>query len=244
MNHAHTEPEPARLYAAILAAGALLMLGFMAAHPAIHAHDAAGFLDEMRRKGPLSAVVHGALIAAMLVTLVGLLGVVARLGPRRPAVRAGLIAYSVGTLAHTAAATINGFVVPGITARFAAAPAHGHAAPDPAAVQAAALDQLRPILVLCGETNGAAARLGVAAMSAAILLWSFRLLRDRGVARLVGASGLVCGAIPPTAFAAGLAMDVHGFMIRVILQSVWYLAAAYWLWTTAHEKPPAFAEGS
>ena len=114
----------------------------------------------------------------------------------------------------TAAATINGFVVSGLTAVYAR---HG----------TEAFSSLMPLLALCREGNGAAARLGVFAMSAAIAIWSLALIRRTGATRAVGVLGLLCGIALPTAMALGrLPMDVHGFTIRIIVQSVWYLTVA------------------
>ncbi len=203
-----------RLAGILLAAGALIMLAFMAMHPAIHSHHPDEFFEEMKRKSLLSAVVNGSLIADMVLVLIGLLGLVDGLRWRSVLARAGLISYSLGMIGHTAAATINGFVISGLTALYAR---HG----------TEALASLTPLLALCREGNGAAARLGVFAMSAAIAIWSLALLRRPGATRAVGVLGLLCGIALPIAMALGhLPMDVHGFTLRIIVQSVWYLAVA------------------
>ncbi len=202
----------------LLASGAALMLVFMAMHPAIHSHDVTGFFDEMERKALISGIVHGTLIGVMGVLVVGFRGFVERIGSTNALARAGLIAYIFGVAAHTLAALVNGFVVPGITARYGA---HLDTADE-----ATLFNSVRPLLALCGEMNRSAASVGVVAMSAAIVLWSLLLLRREG-GRFVGALGLVCGLMLPLGMALGqLAMDVHGFTVRVIVQSVWYLALA------------------
>ncbi len=207
-------PPSGRTAGIVLAVGAAVMLAFMAIHPAIHSRDPAGFFEEMERKSLRSAVVHGALIADMGIVLLGLMGLVDALCWRNLLVRAGLIAHVLGMFAHTAAATINGFVVSGLTGLYAR---HGNEA----------YPSLMPLLALCREGNSAAARLGVFAMSLAIAIWSLVLLRRVGATRAIGVLGLVCGLGLPIAMALGrLPMDVHGFMIRVIVQSVWYLAVA------------------
>jgi hypothetical protein len=216
LGHTTDERSPHRAFGAVLALGALVMIAFMALHPAIHSHDPAGFFAEMEREAALNRFVHGSLVAAMGVVLLGLLGLCDRLGWGAPLARAGLIAYALGTIAHTAAAAINGFVVTALTERYASA--------GPAD---AAFEALRPLLVMCREMNGAAARFGVFAMSAGILCWSLALLRRQGPERAVGLLGLVCGVALPLAVGfGGLAMDVHGFAVRVLAQSVWLLAAA------------------
>ena len=71
------------------------------------------------------------------------------------------------------------------------------------------------------------ARLGVVALSAAVLLWSVVLAHYAGASRLVGLLGIVAAAAPPLfMFAGHLPMNVHGFGAFILTQSIWYLAVA------------------
>ncbi len=220
MTHEHesvsrsSRPVPGRASGVVLALGAIVMLVFMALHPTTHVHNAPGFLTRN-----LSGIVHGTLIGAMGLLALGLLGFAERLGPHRMAVRAGFIAYAIGTVAHTGAATVNGFIVPGLVGAYAGASPH--------ADHGALTEQLRPLLLLCREVNGSAARLGVVAMSIAVVLWSLVLVRRPGAARAIGVLGLICGLIPPVLLAGNLLpMNVQGFRVRVIVQAIWYLAVS------------------
>lgn len=204
-------PTAPRIAGALILTSALASLGFMLMHPAVQAHDPAGFLDEMAREARIAAIVHAALIALMFVALVGFLGLADALADRPTEARAGAVAFSLGAVAHTAAATINGFVVQRLAARYAGGGDE-------------AFETLRPLLALCREANTAAAQLGVVAMSCAILFWSLALVRRPGAARAVGAFGLLAGgALVAITIGALLPMDVHGFTIRILLQSAWWI---------------------
>lgn len=209
----HDATRRARIAGVCIVAAAAIALAFMLAHPSVGAHDPAGFVEEMARQARAAAIVHGVLIATMYLALLGFLGLTDALGANRHAARAGFIAFALGALAHTAAATINGFVVPALTARYAE---DGEAG----------FQSLHPLLALCREMNFASAVLGVVAMSAAMLFWSLALVRRPGAARLVGATGLVIGAgLLVVTLTNALPMDVHGFTLRILAQSAWWFGA-------------------
>ena len=128
-------------------------------------------------------------------------------------VRAGLIAYAAGIAAGSAAALVNGFIVPAIAA------AH-------AGTEGGSLEMLRAILILCHFINNLCARVDVIAVSAATVLWSILLVHRSGGWRSAGIVGLACGLIPLIAIAAGdLRMDLHGFGLFVLLQGIFGVAA-------------------
>ena len=76
----------------VLGLGSIIMVAFMALHPTVHAHGAAGLASEMSRVAVRNAVVHGTLIANLGLILLGLLGLADRRGLARMLVRAGIIA--------------------------------------------------------------------------------------------------------------------------------------------------------
>ena len=66
------------------------------------------------------------------------------------------------------------------------------------------------------------AKLGVIAMSAGILAWSFDLLRSGKLVRLTGAVGVLVGMASVAALMIGvLSLNVHGMMLVVVTQAIW-----------------------
>jgi hypothetical protein len=197
----------------VLGLGSIIMLAFMALHPTVHAHGAAGLASEMSRVAVRNAVVHGTLIANLGLMLLGLLGLADRLGLGRMLVRAGIIAAAMGTITLNGAALLNGFVTPSLVARYADA--------------GASFDELHPVLLLAHECSVALVHAGIPALSAAVLALSIVLLGRGGASRLIGALGVICALLPVVAQASGnLPVDVHGFGAFVLVQSIWYMATA------------------
>lgn len=150
--------------------------------------------------GALAGIVHGTMIGLLALTTYGLAHFARARGLDRPAVLAGLVAYAVALLGHVGAATVNGFVVPALAARGDGAVGHD-------------------IFLFAWESNQALARLGVFATGAAFILWGADLIRDR---RLLGVAGLVAGAVPAAALAAGwIDMDVAGAFFVYALHAGW-----------------------
>jgi len=198
----------ARIAGIVLIAVPLLSILMMAHHPSASSHDPAALVAEIAEKATLSRIVHGVLIALMGAELFAFIAFCRRLGFDRSAVRAGFVAYSIGTGAMIGAALISGFIVSDLAAHY---------------VQQASGDATSFVdlsrLAMTG--NQALAKLGVIAMSAAIVLWSVALLRGERD-RWVAIAGLVAGLAPAIALVAGvIRLDVGGMTIVVICQAVW-----------------------
>lgn len=202
----HDDTFPAGRPAGLLvAAASLLSLVFMVMHPTSHAPGPTALLN---------AVVHGTLIALSGALACGFTCLASRLGMRLILVRAGLVAYVMGTGAFIAAALINGFIVPQLLTRYGVTL---HEVPE----------TLGYILRLCREVNQTCSRMGVLADSAAILLWSMVLVRRPDPARSVGLLGGLAGAGPLLGVLLGqMAMNVHGMLAFVLCQTLWSLAVA------------------
>ncbi len=148
--------------------------------------------------GGLNQAVHGAMIVIVLVSLGGYTRFAMRLGVARFDVLLGLIAYAASALANVLAATINGFVAP-------AAFEHS-VSPD--------------VLRLAWEFNQALAYGAVYGTGAALLLWSFALLRRAGFERFLGVSALIVGGVTIGLLAGDLVqMNVAGAFIVYALQA-------------------------
>jgi hypothetical protein len=201
----------------------LLTVAFMAHHPtAPHTPDVGHAIERIADLAHASAIVHGALIASMLVTAWCLSVFASRRDLDRPLVRTGAIAYAAGVVVMIGAALVSGFVVSDVATLMP------H---DTSTDQQVA----RALLTLCGILNQACANCATVAMSAGILLWSIDLVRrrdrdDRRFGILVGALGIAVGIVPIVALPMGaIRLDVHGMMLVVLLWSAWLLAVAGWL---------------
>jgi hypothetical protein len=195
-----------------IALGSLLSVVFMAYHPTIQAADPAEFVEAMAQEARLDGIVHAALIVLMGILLYGFSCLATRLGTSIFTVRAGLVAYAMGTGAMVAAALIDGFLIPDFVRRYQGRPAD-------------ALEIMRHMLTLCSLAIGVCARMGVIATSLAVMLWSLSLIRRPGVLRVVGTLGCIVGALPVAALLLGyLPMNKHGVLAFVLGQTAWSLA--------------------
>lgn len=185
-----------RLAGAALAGASVLSILAMAHHPSGVGHDG------------LAQIVHGAMIAIVVVLFSGYVRLARRLGLHRFTVLLALTLCGAGAIANILAATINGFVVGQLVA-------HG-VGPD--------------TLRLCWELNQALAYGAVYAASAAFLIWGAHLLARAGLARVIGAIAMAAGLAAAALLMAGtLAMNVAGAFIVYSLHAVFGVAAGGYL---------------
>ena len=189
-----------RIAGGILAAASLASVVMMHHHPS-SAHDLA-----------MGQFVHGAMIAIVGLTALGLVQFARVLGLDRLSVLAGLIAYGIALFGDIGAATINGFVVTNLVA---------HGVDD------------HDLFRLAWEANQALARLGVVATGAAFLLWSVTLLRRGGWAgKALGVLGVLAGALPMALLGTGiLSMNLFGAILIYAGQALWMALAGLYLWS-------------
>jgi hypothetical protein len=154
--------------------------------------------------GAIVGRVHGAMIVFGGLAAAGFLHFARRRGLDRFAVAAGLVAYLLALFAGVGAATMNGFVVPALAGR-----GDGAVGSD--------------LFLLIWEADQALATLGAYAAATAFILWSADLLgRGRVEERVLGALGLLAGAVPAALLAAGaIRMNVAGATIVYGAQAVW-----------------------
>jgi hypothetical protein len=208
-----TEPS-GRTAGVWIALASLLSVAFMAHHPTYGGKGLAEFVDRVQRGAVTNEVVHGALVALSGVLCCGFTFLASRLGMSSFAVRAGLVAYGTGFAAMAAAASASGFVVPQLVIHYNS--------PTPADLEA-----MRHLLGLVHAANQVCSRLGVVALSLAVVLWSASLVGRPGLPRAVGILGFVAGGLPVVALLSGhLRMNVHGVLAFLLAQTVWNLAVA------------------
>jgi hypothetical protein len=196
----------------ILLGATLLAVLMMAHHPSAGSHDSAALAIEIGEKAGTSRLVHGVLIALIGAQLFALCVFCDRIGSARPAVRAGLVAYSIGAGAMIGAALISGFIISNLAAHYA----------QPAPADSVPFIELAR---LCMIGNQALAKLGVVAMSAAILLWSIALFHASRRHAWIAAIGVLAGAAPAIGLIVGaLQLDVRGMTLVVVCQTAWLAA--------------------
>jgi multisubunit Na+/H+ antiporter MnhC subunit len=211
----------ARVSALALIGAALIEVLALAQHPHIHAHDMAQAISQLSELSASFARVHGAVITALMTTLVGLIEFASRRGLARPVIRAALTAYGAGVLLMVAAALIEGTLTP----RLATHALGAHTAADPGTAQ---------LLNLCLQLNEAFAGFGVVAMAVGIGLWSLDLVRASGATRALGVLG-VLGLVGAAVFVLGpWELQERGLLGLIGLQVTWCAGAGLLLWRPAH----------
>jgi hypothetical protein len=164
------------LAGAALAGSAALSVVVMAHHPTGTAAAAT-----------LGRVVHGAMMALVLIMAAGFFRFAASRGLERFTVALALALYLAATIANLLAASINGFVVPALLERNA----------------------YEANAALLWTLNQTFAKAAVFAISGAFFLWGADLIgRGAGTVRLLGAAGMLAGVFPAALLAAGV-LDMH-----------------------------------
>jgi hypothetical protein len=195
----------------VIALAAMVMIAFMAHHPLASPGDTEHFIQELGHHAAATAIVHGVLIGTLGCLLIGFTGLADRLGWSRLSVRAGLVAYAIGSAAMTAAALGDGFILPSFAAHYVDAPV-------------TSLEAFRASAHLLSAALASAARLGVFCLSLAVFLWSLALVSHAKPCLASGALGLIAGVIPIVLLLTGrLPVDFYGMLAFVVAQACWYL---------------------
>jgi hypothetical protein len=152
----------------------------------------------------LAVIVHAFMIVMVWAMLFGFTHFARRRGLGRPAVLAGLVAYLIGAAANIGAATVNGLVTPALAEN---------------GVRTVGPD----VFALAWALNQALDAVGVFAVGAAYLLWSFDLLRGRTTfARVTAALGIAAAAVTMGVLASGaIRMNVTGAFMVYAAQVGW-----------------------
>ncbi len=216
LNEGATAQRPARWAAVVLILIPLVEVLTVMHHPHVGGTDPGTLVRALAGLAPLAALVHGVLIACLYATLVALAEFAAQVLPGSAAGRAGLLLYGSGIAVMTAAAVLDGFVVP----RLPLVPAGLPAAP------AELTAQFAYFAALCIQ---AFTRAGAVLMCAGIAAWSWGLLRRRQ-GRLVALLGLSVIPLLAGALLTGLLhLNVQGITLVMGLAGLWLLSAGAWM---------------
>lgn len=178
-------------------------------------------LQSIAQLQSLKAWVHGVAIASLCAYAFGYATLAQRLSLRRPAVLAGLAAYLMGCVALVGATVVDGFVIP-------------HIAADAVVGTPERVRVAYELVHYAGLALTDAAKLGWLLQAAGALIWSLVLLRERGLASIVGLVGAVANLLVAAAvLSAGANMSMVGILSVLLAQLAWNLAAAVLLLRSA-----------
>ncbi|HEX4824711.1 MAG TPA: hypothetical protein VFV19_10375 [Candidatus Polarisedimenticolaceae bacterium] len=196
-------------------AGILLVLSalagvlVMAVHPTGHAMMQPGAFGHTAH---VNVWAHGLAIASLPVIFLGLLAVARRLAWSDCAI-AGLVVFGFGLIAVASAAIASGFVATEVVERMLDASGAAH-------------DTYDVLLEYTHALNQGYARVNVGATSVGMLLFSIAILKTRLMPRALGILGAVVGAVVLVALLAGhFRLDVHGYGLVILLQTIWLVWA-------------------
>lgn len=198
----------------IVAAAALLVT--MSLHPTGHELFEPGRFDGGAR---LARITHALALSSLPFSFLGGLALARRLAtPGRTALVA-LVVHGFSLAAVMLAAIASGFVAPRLVAEILESP-EGNA--------------WKALMHYNWALNQACTQVYVVGSSVAILLWSLVIVRTRTLAFGLGMLGLVLAPLTILALLSGhVRLDVHGFGLIVVGQSLWTIGAGVSLWRRA-----------
>lgn len=212
MNNA---PTSARALPVLLAAAAVLMLALLLAHPHEQAHTFAELIEFEIDHRLIDAVVHGGMIAVLVLLLAAHRGVGRLVDPGSVCVAVAVTAFATGCGLLIASLVLDGFTVPALAQQ-------SHAARE-VSVQHAIQVQIG----FCGTLIGILMPLAILAFSASAVAWVGALVRLGGAARLVGWIAGAAGMITAVLIIAAMpGASPHVLMGSFLLVALWQFALA------------------
>jgi len=193
-----------------LIAGSVGGIVTMAIHPTAGGPMTAAQID---RLALVSGVAHGLAIASVIIVFLGACGVARRIGAPDRMAFVGIVVFGFACVAIFMAATVSGFIVPGIMQRMA---------------RDAGAEMRTWQIVIDGvfQFNQAFARIYSVAASCAVILWSASILRNGGLARGIGIYGCIISALIIVGIGVGhLRLNVHGMAVVWFGQAIWFVMA-------------------
>jgi hypothetical protein len=192
-----------------LIAGSAALIITMAFHPTGHQMINP---DQFAAVARLSIIVHSLALVSMVVLFLGACGLWRWLSPSRHLAFGGLVTYGFGTVAGMITGILNGLVAPRLIQRMLAHP-------EAKQVWDAAL-------TYSGDLERPMVQVMVVASSVAILLWSIAIVRRGLLARGLGIYGCIVAVLIVFAVVSNhIRLNVHGFGMVVVLQTVWFVIA-------------------
>ena len=202
-----------RIGGILVIAGSVAGLITMAVHPTGHG---AMFPAEVASMVKLNRAAHALAIAGLPLLFLGAVILTRQLAASGRSAWAALVFYGFGAVAIMISAAMSGFVASDVMSKVVAG--------DP-------MMPTRQLLLEYGfRINQAFASIYVVAISVAIILWSMRLTRMRSGWAALGCYGWALGLLTiGFLFSGNLSLNVHGFGLVVLGQSIWFIAAGIFL---------------
>jgi hypothetical protein len=204
------------VYSATLIIGALGAVVTMIFHPT--GTDLLGQPDEIARRNEMITIAtHSVALFSLPLLFFGFLGFSRRIGLNHPLVLAAIVSYGFALIAAMNAVVINGLVAPVITRQIIT-------------TDGTTREVLRMILMNNTLFNQAFDKVFIVACSYAILFWSVRIIKNGGLAKIIGVFGCALSLISIFSILSGhVRMNVHGFGLLVFGQIVWTILVAVFL---------------
>ena len=208
-------------YGAILISGSAVLLVMGVVHPSAIPF---GDREELARMTLIDEMAHSLAVLGAWLLLVGQVGFSRMLGLQRTVVLAALVASVLPAAGIVVAAALDGFVIPKIAEQWMGADDTTRAGP-------------KQLIRFCVLIASSLTRIYMLLVSAAILLWSWVVYRDRlsiglpWVGAAVGLTGIA------TLFRGPAFVSAHELLALVAAQSVWMVWAGVLMirkGTTAH----------
>lgn len=215
----------------MLVAGCVAALITMGFHP-VGPHGGLPSPQGMAMLAMHDRIVHTLGIVAQPIFFLGAMALTRRLTAGNRVPLAALVVYGFAVVAIMVAAAMSGFVGADILSRMVEG--------DPK------LESRRMMLDYTFRINQAFAAIYTVGACAAIFLWSLEIVRTRRLAAGLGWYGLVLGPVIVLALCSGhLSLDVHGFGLVTLIQSIWFVIAGVLLMrcVDAEDQPPHGAAG-
>ncbi len=209
-----------------LALSAILSIAFLLHHPTIQAQKPKQQIAEVMQESMLNNMVHGSLIAIVLLILAAYFSYSLTRGYNKLSIVCAQLSFFIGSLCLVGAALINGFIYPDFVSSFA------H-------TQTNELKHLMQFKALLWSSNQVLANVGVMAQSLAITLWAVNLFSyksetnhqgNKTLTLVIVLYGVGIGLYGLVSISTGyLSLDLTGMTQIALLQSLWHLMISYYM---------------
>src|SRR5579863_2838517 len=207
---ARSPAQTHKAVAALIALACLVLTVAIAQHPVAHGATAALRIASVAQQSSADELVHGAIMAILLVLAASMGYYSMQRDITKPAVLSACVAYGLATVMGFIAGAFDGFVLPGLLGR----------CPGESANCLGQTEQLLGFASVCVQVFS---RISLLLMVAATALWSTELLLDP-TARLRGAVGILLVFVQIWLL-SGIAYGLtpHTLLVVMVGQIIWYL---------------------
>jgi hypothetical protein len=169
----------------------------------------------------LANAVHALALLAQPLMLAGTLVLTLKLRTRRDIAVVAYLFFAMASITATVAGVASGFLAPDVVSGMAGADAPAQA-------------MMMNMFHYTGLLNQTFAKMHVMFVGIAFFAWSMAMLGGREMTRGLAVYGMIVGVLLPVGVVSGhLTLDVHGFGLVVLAESVWMVWVAAQLWRSA-----------